>query len=37
MKYVTDAQSILYLIFGVVLIVVVVKVFLLDGRKKPGA
>ena len=37
MKYVTDAQSILYLIIGVVLIAVVVKVFLLDGRKKPGA
>ena len=37
MRYVYDAQSILFLILGVVLLVIVVKTFLLDPRKKrPG-
>jgi hypothetical protein len=36
-KYVNDAQSILFLILGIVLLVVLVKTFLLDPRKKrPG-
>ena len=35
MKYVYDAQSILFLVLGVVLLAVVVKVFLLDGKRKP--
>lgn len=34
MKYVYDAQSILFLILGVVLLVIVVKTFWLDPRKK---
>ena len=41
MKYVHDAQSILFLILGIVLLVLVVKTFLLDprqrGKGKPGA
>ena len=35
MKYVYDAQDILSLILGIVLLLIVVKVFLLDPRKKP--
>ena len=35
MKYVYDAQNILSLILGAVLLLIVVKVFLLDPRKKP--
>ena len=34
MRYVYDAQSILFLILGVVLLVIVVKTFLLDPWKK---
>ena len=34
MKYVYDAQSILFLILGAVLLLIVVKTFLLDPRKK---
>ena len=37
MKYVYDAQSILFLILGIVLLVIVVKVFLLDRKGKPDA
>jgi hypothetical protein len=33
-KYVYDAQSILFLILGVILLLIVVKIFLLDPRKK---
>lgn len=35
MKYVNDATQIVFLILSVVLGVLLVKVFLLDGRKKP--
>ncbi len=35
MKYVYDAQSILFLVLGIVLLAVLVKVFLLDGKRKP--
>ena len=34
MKYVTDATQVVFLILGVILVAVMVKVFLLDGRKK---
>jgi len=33
-KYVYDAQSVLFLVLGIVLLVLVVKTFLLDPRKK---
>ena len=36
MKYVYDAQSVLFLILGIVLLVRVVKVFLLDGKRGKG-
>ena len=36
MKYVYDATQIMFLILSVILCFLVVKVFLLDGRKKPG-
>ncbi len=35
MKYVYDAQSILFVVLGIVLLAVLVKVFLLDGKRKP--
>ena len=35
-KYVTDAQSVLFLILGIVLLAALVKVFFLDPRKKPS-
>ena len=34
MKYVSDAQSILFLILGVVLLAALVKIAFLDTRKK---
>ena len=37
MKYVTDATQIMFLALGAVLLVVMVKLLLLDTRKKPGA
>ena len=33
MKYVYDAQSILFLILGIVLLILVVKTFLLPGKR----
>ena len=33
MRYVSDAQSIVFLALGVVLVAVMVKVFLLDGKR----
>ena len=35
MKYVYVAQSILFLVLGVVLLAALVKMFFLDGRKRP--
>ena len=35
MKYVYDAQSILFLVLGVVLLIALVKMFLWPGRRKP--
>ena len=35
-KYVYDAQSILFLVLGVVLLIIVVKTFLLPGKRKDG-
>ena len=37
MKYVNDASSILFLIMGIVLLALVVKLFFLDDRKKKPA
>ena len=34
MKYVNDAQAILFLILGIVLLIISVKVFLLDPRNR---
>ena len=34
MKYVNDAQQVLFLLLGLLLIAISVKVFFLDGRKK---
>lgn len=36
MKYVYDAQSILFLVLGVVLLAIVVKMFLWPGKRKDG-
>ena len=36
MKYVYDAQSILFLVLGIALLVIVVKMFLLPGKRKDG-
>ena len=35
MKYVYDAQSILFLVLGVVLLIALVKMILWPGRRKP--
>ena len=34
MKYVTDATQVMFLVLSVILVAVMVKAFLLDGRKK---